>query len=111
MSGIELKKESWSTYFEKLSRALEGKQALVEVGSLPIGNPVAVQWLALRGITYDHKDDLLDLDLGEIEHVIQHPAAIRVEATATDVRSIEVVDAARTKHVISLREPLSLPHP
>ena len=111
MSSVELKKASWSTYFEKLTRALEGEQALVEVGSLPIGNPVAVQWLPLRGITYDRKDDLLDLDLGEIEHIIQHPAAIHVEATATQVHSIEVMDAARTKHVVRLREPLLLPHP
>lgn len=111
MPGVELKKESWSAYFEKLTRALQGKQALVEVGGLPMGNPVAVQWIALLGITYDRKDDLLDLDLGEIEHIIHHPVAIHVEATATDVRGIEVVDADRTKHVVRLREPLMLPHP
>ncbi len=110
MSTVELKKESWSGYFEQLTRALEGKQALIEVGALPIGNQVAVKWLALLGITYDHKDDLLDLDLGEIEHVIQHPASIYVESTASEVRSIEVVDGAGTKHIVRLREPLLLAH-
>jgi hypothetical protein len=75
----DLKKERWQGYFEAVTRSLEGKQAFVEVAALPLGDQVAVEWLPLRGVTYDHKDDIIDLNLGDVGHIIRHPASIHIE--------------------------------
>jgi len=111
MITIDLKRERWKGYFEAITHALEGKQALVEVAALSLGDHVAVDWVPLQGVTYDHKDDLLDLDLGDVNHIIRHPASIHIEADATELRSIEVIDAQNTRHIVRLREPLMLPAP
>lgn len=111
MATSEVNKEQWSAYFHHVTRALEGKQALVEVGALPLGNQIAATWLSLRGITYDRKDDLLDLDLGEVDHLIRHPVSIHVDVADGQIHSIEIIDDAGTQHLVRLREPLMLPPP
>ncbi len=111
MATITLPKERWKSYFETVTHALEGKQALIEVDALPLGSQVAVEWLPLLGVTYDDKDDLVDLDLGDVNHLISHPSTIHVEAEASDVRTIEIIDAGGVKQIVRLREPLMLPKP
>jgi len=109
MATINLKRERWQGYFESVSGSLEGKQAFVEVAGLPLGDQVAAEWIPLQGITYDHKDDIVDLSLGDLDHIIRRPTAIHVLTEGSGVRSIEVVDAEGMQHIVRLREPLMLP--
>jgi hypothetical protein len=72
---------------------LEGKQAELEVASLALGNQVQAEWLSLYGITYDPKDDLVEVALEGLDHMIRNPREIYVESGAGTLESLEIVDA------------------
>ena len=60
MTARKLDKSQWRTFFDRLSKTLEGKQAEIEVASLSLGDQVEAEWLPLHGITYDPNDDLVE---------------------------------------------------
>jgi Family of unknown function (DUF5335) len=51
MTARKLDKSQWRTFFDRLSKTLEGKQAEIEVASLSFGDQVEAEWLPLHGIT------------------------------------------------------------
>jgi Family of unknown function (DUF5335) len=59
MTARKLDKQQWSTFFNGVTRMLEGKQAEIEVASLRLGDQVEAEWLPLLGIAYDSKDDIV----------------------------------------------------
>ena len=63
MTARKLDKSQWRTFFDRLSKTLEGKQAEIEVASLSLGDQVEAEWLLLHGITYDPNDDLVEVAL------------------------------------------------
>jgi hypothetical protein len=67
------------------------------------------EWVPLIGITYDSRDDLVDVALDRANRLIRHPTAIIVEEAPTGLESIAVVDAEGARHLVRLRKPLALP--
>ncbi len=55
-----LEKSEWHGYFDRVSRALLGKRAKIEVASLVLGDQIEAEWVPVLGITYDQKDDVLE---------------------------------------------------
>jgi Family of unknown function (DUF5335) len=51
VTARKLDKSQWRTFFDRLSKTLEGKQAEIEVASLSLGDQVEAEWLPLHGIT------------------------------------------------------------
>ena len=68
----------WRDFFDRMSKALTGKWAEIEVASLDLGDQIAAEWVPMLGITYDSKDDLLDVALDRYDHLIRHPKQIVV---------------------------------
>lgn len=99
----------WRSFFDRMSKALLGKRAEIEVASLELGDQILAEWIPMLGITYDSKDDLLDVALDRFDHLIRHPKEILVEEGETGLASVAVVDAEGVPRVIRLREPLMLP--
>ena len=102
-------KSGWRPYFDQMSKALLGKSAEVEVASLELGDQIVAEWVPMYGITYDSKDDLLDVALDRFSHLIRHPREILVEESPTGLATVAVVDADGVRHFIRLKEPLTLP--
>jgi hypothetical protein len=100
----KLDKAQWRAFFDQFSKTLEGKQAEIEVASLALGNQVQAEWLALNGLTYDPKDDLVEVVLEGLDHMIRRPREIYVESGAAGLESLEIVDADGVKQVVKLRE-------
>jgi hypothetical protein len=75
----------WRTFFDRMSKALLGKWAEIEVASLELGDQIVAEWVPLLGITYDSRDDLVD------------------------VASVAVIDQDGARQVVKLKEPLMLP--
>jgi hypothetical protein len=92
-----------------MSKGLLGKWAEIEVASLDLGDQIVAEWIPLLGITYDSKDDLLDVALDRTNHLIRHPREIVVEETPAGLASVAVVDEDAARHVVRLKEPLKLP--
>lgn len=111
MAISKLDKPHWQAYFDHLSKILDGKRIEIEVNALSIGSQIEAEWTPLLGITYDPKDDIVDVALEGLDHLIHHPQDIFVDQTGLDLTSMEVVDSDNFRHIIQLREPLMLPPP
>jgi hypothetical protein len=105
----DLPRTEWRRFFDRMSKPLLGKWAEVEVASLDLGDQITAEWIPLIGITYDSRDDLVDVALDRTNRLIRHPTAIIVEEAPTGLESVAVIDAEGARHFVKLREPLALP--
>src|SRR5882762_145619 len=104
-----LPREQWRGFFDRMSKPLLGKWAEIEVAALDLGDQIVAEWIPLIGITYDSKDDLLDVALDRANRLIRHPQEILVEEAEAGLASVAVVDADGARHIVRLKEPLGLP--
>jgi hypothetical protein len=104
-----LPKNEWRPFFDLMSKALLGQRAEIEVASLDLGDQIVAEWVPLIGITYDSKDDLLDVALDRAGRLIRRPQEIDVEESAEGLKSVAVLDADGTKHVVRMKAPMMLP--
>jgi len=111
MAAQKIDKSEWRVFFDLLSKGLVGTRAEIEVASLSLGDQIEAEWLPLLGITYDPKDDLLEIALEGVDHLINHPTEIWADAAAGELLSFEVIDGEGVSQIIHLREPLMLPSP
>ena len=107
-SLMNLAKAEWREFFDRLSDALAGKRAEVEVASLDLGDQIVAEWIPLQGITYDTADDLLDVSFDRLTHMIRHPRDIIVEEGPGGVSSVAVALRDGSRQVIRLKQPLLL---
>ena len=71
MSVQQVDKSGWTIFFDTFTRTLVGKRAEIEVASLDIGDQIEAEWAPLIGITYDHKDDLIEVAVEGVDHLIK----------------------------------------
>jgi hypothetical protein len=109
MALTQLAKPRWQDYFDHVSKTLGAKLVEVEVTGLGLGAQVQADWLPLIGLSYDPHNDMLSVVLEGIVHNIQHPKQIHVEQDVETLHSVEVVDAEGERHILILKDPLSLP--
>ena len=106
-----LSKPQWHGYFDRMSTALIGKRAEIEIASLDLGDQIEAEWLPLLGITYDPKSDIVEIAMEGLDHLIPKPRQIFVDEGLGGLASFGVVDHAGVRHIVQLREPLMLPPP
>jgi hypothetical protein len=111
MTTRKLDKKEWRTFFDGVTTLLEGKQAEIEVASLRLGNQVQAEWLPLLGIVYDPKDDIVEVALEGLDHMIPSPREIYVQDGTEGVTALEIVDADEVRQLVKLRDPVMLPAP
>jgi hypothetical protein len=111
MSARTLPKDEWSGFFANLSRTLQGKQVEIEVLSRRLGDEIEAEWLPLLGIAYDPKNDLLEVALQGVDHMIRKPKEIHVDVGPVGLLTIEVASADGTREIMQFRDPLMLPAP
>jgi hypothetical protein len=106
---LNVPQAEWRAFFDRMSKGLLGKWAEVEVASLDLGDQIVAEWVPMLGITYDARDDLLDVALDRSNHLIRHPREILVEEAPTGLASVAVVDEDGARQIVKLKEPLMLP--
>lgn len=111
MALTQLAKAQWQAYFDRVSKALPAKNALIEVAGLGLGQQFEAEWVPLLGVTYDPKDDVLVVAVEGLEHLIRDPRQIHVDQEADSLLSFEAVDAGGDHHIVVLKDPLRLPPP
>jgi hypothetical protein len=107
----QLEKSQWRAYFDRMSKAIVGKRAEIEVASLKLGDQIEAEWLPLLGISYDPKDDVIEIALEGVDHLIHKPREVYVEEQGLELSSLEIVDAEGVRQIIVLRDPMMLPAP
>ena len=111
MSVHEVAKSNWKPFFETLTRTLVGKRAEVEVASLDLGDQIEAQWAPLIGIVYDSKNDLIEVALEGLDHLILGPRQVYVDFDVGGLVGLEVIDADDSRQIVKLKDSLALPAP
>jgi hypothetical protein len=109
MAIRKLEKPEWRSFLDVVSKLLEAKEAEIEVESLDLGEQVEAEWLPLIGITYDPKDDLVEVALEGVDHMIRKPSEIYLESDVGTLASIEIVGDDGVKQIVKFRDQLRLP--
>lgn len=111
MAAEQIERGAWSAFLDNLTRILVGKQAEVEVAGLDLGDQIEAEWIPLIGITYDEKDDLIEVALDTLDHLIRSPRSIFVDNDAEGLIAIAIDDGDGRHHIVRLKDPLALPAP
>jgi hypothetical protein len=111
MSVHQVNKGNWKAFFDTLAKPLAGKRAEVEVASLDLGDQIEAEWAPLIGIAYDPADDLIEVALEGLDHLILEPREVYVDYHVGGLIGLEVIDAADVRQIIKLKDPLALPRP
>jgi hypothetical protein len=111
MAVRKLDKKEWQAFLDRVSKILTGTQAEIEVTSLALGDQIEAEWLPLIGLVYDPKDDIIEVALEGLDHMIPRPREIYVDVGSAGLLSLEIVDADGVKQIVKLRYPLMLPAP
>ncbi|MGZ5127251.1 MAG: DUF5335 domain-containing protein [Burkholderiales bacterium] len=111
MALLKLEKAKWHTYFDRVSKHLIGKHAEIDVDSLALGAQVEAKWLPLLGIVYDPKNDIIEIALDDLDHMVRKPREVYVDEGSTGLISLEVLDGDGVQHIVQFRDPLMLPLP
>ena len=88
-------RSEWRQFFDRVSKALLlGKWAEIEVASLETGDQILAEWIPMIGVTYDSRDDLLDVALDRTDHLVYRPQEIFIEEdkTMTEVEPVKFKD-------------------
>jgi hypothetical protein len=111
MTIRRLERNDWIGFCLRTSRRLSGKWANIEIASMQIGAQLEARQLPLLGISYDPKSDVLELLVGELEHLIRAPREFYVDEELFGLVSLQIIDADGVHQIVTLCEPLLLPRP
>jgi len=107
----KIERGDWQRYFDRVSRGLGAQQAELEVDALGLGSQIGHDWAPVTGISYDPKDDLMDVIIEDLDHMITRPREIWIDEVGTGLGNVEVVDGEGRHHIVKFRSPLALPAP
>ena len=108
----KIDKSGWRAALDTLSKSLSGKQAEIEIAALSLGDQIAAEWVPLIGIAYDSKDDIVEVALEGLDHIISRPRELHFrQQGGAVVSALEIVDADGVRNIVKFREPLMLPAP
>ena len=112
MAAAEIDRSRWGPYLDLLTNSLIGKQAEIEVVSLDLGDQIEAEWTPLIGVTYDHKDDLIEIALEDLDHLIRSPRQLFIDyAVGGAIAAIQIIDADGNQQIVRFKDPLALPAP
>jgi hypothetical protein len=110
MTIRRLERSEWAEFCTYASRGWVGRWADIEVASHQIGSQVEARRLPLFGMSYDPKDDVLELLVGELRHLIWAPREFYVDEPPLGIVCLQIIDADGIQDIVTLREPLMLPN-
>ena len=111
MAAEQIERTQWGPFLDNLTGILVGKQAEIEVAALDLGDQIEAEWAPLIGMTYDKKDDLIEIALEPLDHLIRSPRALFVDEGVGGIVSIAIDDGDEHRHIVRLKDPLALPAP
>ena len=109
MDNSKLERRNWEDFFNRISKSLEGKRASVEVAGLDIGDQIEAEKVAFLGIVYDPRDDLVEVALEGLDHMIRNPQEINLAWGDDGLEAISISDNEGHKQIITFSDPLMLP--
>ncbi|MCW9705880.1 DUF5335 family protein [Fodinibius salsisoli] len=108
MSIRKIEKKEWQEYFNSFSKKFlkdeQPEYAEVRILNKSMGVQPETQWTLLKGVTYDKKGDVLEIQLEKLNRMVHHPQEIYVdEADDGWLLSFEIVQNDGTRNIIETR--------
>lgn len=83
MSTRKIEKKDWNDYFDRFSRRYltddQPEYAGILILSMDSGAQPETSWLPLEGITYDPKNNVLEIRVEKLDHFIWEPTEIYID--------------------------------
>jgi hypothetical protein len=111
MTIAKLEKTEWSAFFDRASKLLLGKHTEIEVTGLAIGSQIGARDVPLLGIAYDPRDDIIEIMLEGLDHIVRNPCAVYVDNDRGMFTRLQIIDGDGVIQIIVLHDPLMLPAP
>jgi len=102
MNNLNLPRKEWKDYCDRSSKKLSGKNIRVEVISIGLGDQILAKSLPLLGITYDPKDDVLEIAMNGLDHLIVKPTEILVVEENGVPSSLEIIDSEGQRQILTV---------
>jgi hypothetical protein len=104
----KLEPTEWKVFFDTYSRNVlmsdRPEYADLRLLSGTLGNLEGTSWLPLRGITWDPGNEILEIILEDLDHLVARPSEIYVEQDGDGaIRSMEIVEKDGTKQILEMR--------
>jgi len=65
----------------------------------------------VRHRIYGTKNDLIEIAVDDLDHIVHKPREIYVDEGPTGLISLELLDSDAVQHIVRFRDPLMLPPP
>jgi Family of unknown function (DUF5335) len=104
MAVLKPAKADWRPFFDRISRSLTGQRAEIVILAPTDGEQIEAEWLPLLGISYDPKNDVIDIILEGLDHRIAQPQSVVSEERGRGLYSLEIVDRDGVSQSVLVRE-------
>ncbi len=109
MKNVILERDKWAEELTKLWKQLDGKEVMVEVEALNLGDQIEAEHVPLLGLSYDPKDDVVQVWVEGVDHLIYHPQKIMVVYDDDGkLLAIDITDREGEQHLINTKEPVEV---
>ena len=103
MNTLKIEKDRWTEYFDHLSNVTDSQLVTIKVISMAVGDQVEVEDSPFNGISYDEKDDVVNVHTHALGHMVKQPKQVYVLETSSGLENMEITDTAETKHILSFK--------
>jgi hypothetical protein len=109
METRALEKQDWQKMLDHLSKIGKDRNITIEVAGEGIGAQSEAEDVALVGMSYGPKDNIVYIIAEDIEHNISNPARIELAQNGGDISAVAVLDESGTRHLLRFDPPLHMP--
>ncbi len=104
-----LERDQWADELTDLWRRLDGREVMIEVEALNLGDQVEAEHVVLRGLSYDPKDDVVQVWVGDLDHLIRQPTRILLALDEEErLVGIDITDSEGRQHLINPARPVAM---
>jgi hypothetical protein len=108
MSSRKLQESEYESFFNSLSKAMQGEPSEIEVMAVSIMAREMTEWIPFYGISYDPAEKTVSIIYEYIDHRIMKPAEIYVDETDQGVQSIVINGGDGYTHRITFKHPVTV---
>jgi hypothetical protein len=103
----KLDRSEWGPTLDEMTRARIRRWAELEISSLDVGSQVLARDMELVGVTYDAPNDLIEINLEGLDHLVRRPREVFVDGPPVSTLAVRTDGGAL--QIVRMREPRLLP--
>jgi len=114
MAYQSIDRSSWSSFGDRVSSELRGREVDLEVIGLDLGDQIGMRF-TVDGVSYDLPSDALHVFMQrgssdqQVDHVIHSPQEIYIELSDAGISQLAVMDAEGHKQLLWVHPRPQLP--